>query len=110
ELREPVDRRHARRLDLLRHVERPGEDGHTARDRTRDLDVGGVVAVLARDERVLAGARGREEVDAELAAHDPALRLDVVRLEAAALEDALVRLAVRLEVALDTVLVAIERV
>ena len=34
-----------------------------ARDAARDLGVGRVVAVLAADERVLAGAGRREEVD-----------------------------------------------
>ena len=72
----------------------PARSGNSARarNRPRDLEVGRVVAVLARDERVLARPGRSEEVEAELPAHDPALRLDVVRLEAAALEDPLVRL------------------
>ena len=41
----------------------------------RDLEVGGVVAVLAGDERVLARARRREEVDRLAAAHHPRLGL-----------------------------------
>ena len=47
---------------------------------------------------------------AELAAHDPALRLDVVRLELAALEDPLVRLAVRSKLVASAGLVPVERV
>ena len=52
-----------------------GELGR-ARDAARDLEVGRVVAVLAGDERVLARAGRREEVDRLAAAHHPALRLD----------------------------------
>src|SRR5207253_254333 len=59
---------------------------------------------------VLARSSRREEVEAELAAHGPALRLDVVGLEAAALEDPPVRAAVRLEALPRAVLVAVERV
>src|SRR5207302_8782515 len=80
------------------------------RHRLGDVTVGGVVAVLTRDEDVLTGPGRREEVDAEFAAHEPALGLDVVRLESAADEDLLVRLAVRLEAALDALVVAVERV
>ena len=90
-------------------TERPREH-RGRRHGERDLEIGREVAVLAGDERVLARSRRREEVDAELAAHDPALRLDVDRLDPAAGEDPLVRLAVRLEAALDAVLVAVERV
>src|SRR5262249_24886859 len=68
------------------------------------------IAVLAGDERILAGAGRREEVDAELPAHDPALGLDVDRLDPAALEDPPVRLTVRLEAPAHALLVAIERV
>ena len=50
-------------------------EGRRARDRARDLDVGRVVAVLARDERVLAGARRREVVERLAAAHHPRLGL-----------------------------------
>src|SRR5207244_10328767 len=67
-------------------------------------------AVLAVDENMFALGRPREEVDAELAAHDPALRQDVVRLQLTAGEDRLVRLAVRLEALLDALLVAVEGV
>ena len=75
-----------------------------------DLEIGREVAVLAGDEGVLARPGRREEVDAELAAHDPALRLDVDRLDPAALEDLLVGRAVALEADPDAVLVAVERV
>ena len=64
-------------------------------DAARSFGVGEVVAVLAAHELVLARSRRREEVARLLAAHDPGLRLDEVRLEAAALEDPLVRLFVR---------------
>ena len=52
----------AGRLDLLRRVERR-RGTRRARHAARDLEVGGVVAALARDERVLARARRREVVD-----------------------------------------------
>ncbi len=109
ELAERLARRDARRLDLLRPVQRRGELG-TPRDALRDLGVGRVVAALAADERVLAGAGGREEVDGQLAAHDPALRLHRVGLDAAAVEDPVVRLAVALEARERALLVAVERV
>ncbi len=102
-------RRDTRRLDLLRCVERRGKLGCT-RHCLRDVAVGRVVAVLAGDEHVLTRARRCEEVDAELAAHDPALGLDVVGLEAAPLEHSLVRVAIRLEAAPQAVLVTVERV
>src|SRR5205823_10661448 len=95
--------------DLFRGVEGFGEDGRT-RSGLRNLEVAGVVAVLACDERVLAGAGGREKVDRELASHGPALGLNVVRLESEALEDAAVRAAVRLEAPLYAFLIAVERV
>ena len=109
ELGQPLDRRHSGRLDLLWRAERIGQDGG-ARNRLRHLEVARVVAVLAPDERVLARAGRRQEVDAELAAHDPALRLDVVRLQRAAGEDLLVRVAVRLEARAHALLVTVERV
>ena len=65
----------ARRLDEFRRFEPRREVGRP-RHRPRDLLVGGEVAVLARDEHVLAGARRREEVDRLAAAHHPGLRLD----------------------------------
>ena len=109
ELGERLARRHAGRLDLLRRVERRREL-RRARDAARDLGVGRVVAVLAADEGVLARAGRREEVERELAAHDPALGLHVVRLDAAALEDAVVGGAVALERRERALLVAVERV
>ena len=66
-----------RRLDSLGRDERLGKD-RRARHRACNLEVGREVAVLAGDERVLAGARGREEVDRLGAAHHPRLGLDVV--------------------------------
>ena len=89
ELGQRLDRRHARRLDLLGSVEPRRELGR-ARDAARDLEVGRVVAVLAGDQRVLARARRREEVDGLAPAHHPRLGLDGVVLEPAALEDAVV--------------------
>ena len=72
---------------------RPARPGSSAGRATaaRYLDVGGVVAVLAGHEhrsRPSPPARGSR---ATSSAHDPGLRLDVVRLEPAALEDPLVR-------------------
>ena len=81
-----------------------------ARDATGSLDVGEVVAVLAAHELVLARARRREEAERLRPAHDPGLRLDEVRLEAAALEHALVRLGVAVEARVEPRLVAVERV
>ena len=109
QLGERLDRLHARRLDLLRRVEARRELG-CARDAARLLDVGGVVAVLAAHERVLTRLRRREEVTRDVAAHLAALRLHLVHLEAAALEDPVVRLRVELEVPVEPLLVAVERV
>ena len=89
-------------------VEPLGNTG--ARNATRDLEVGGVVAVLAGDERVLARARRREEVDRLAPAHHPGLRLDRVVLEPAALEDPVVGALVQAEAPLQALLVAVERV
>ena len=61
-----------------------GGNSGGARHRARDLEVGGEVAVLAGDERVLARARRGEEVDRLAAAHHPRLGLDRVVLEPAA--------------------------
>ncbi len=61
QLRERLDRRRIRCLDLLRCGERRRER-RLPRDGARDLDVGRVVAVLAGDERVLTGSRRREVV------------------------------------------------
>ena len=90
-------------------VEPVGELGR-ARNGERDLEIGRIVAVLARHERVLARSRGREVVHRLLAAHHPALRRDAARLEAAALEDSLVRALVRLEADVEAGLVAVEGV
>ena len=81
-----------------------------ARNASRDLEVGCVVAVLARDERVLARSRRREEVDRLLPAHHPGLRLDLRELEARALEDAVVGALVLAEGDFQPGLVAVERV
>jgi hypothetical protein len=59
ELSQALDRRDAGCLDLLRRGQRVGE-GRRTRDRLRDVAVGRIVAVLARDEQVspeLDGAR-----------------------------------------------------
>ena len=76
----------------------------------RDLEVGRVVAVHAAHERVLARAGGREEVVRLVPAHLAALGLDLEELEAAALEDAVIRLRVLAEALVQTGLVAVERV
>ena len=89
-------RRRSGRLDLGGRVQPLGEL-RRARDPARDLEVGRVVAVLARDERVLARRRRGEEVDRLAAAHHPRLRLDGVVLEPAALEDAVVGALVEAE-------------
>ena len=52
----------------------------------------------------------RQEVVRQLAAHDPALRLHLLRLDAAALEDPVVGGAVPLERLVRALLVAVERV
>ena len=64
-----------------------GRELGRSRNRARDLEVGREVTVLARDQRVLAGARRRQKVDRLAAAHHPRLGLDREELEAAALED-----------------------
>jgi hypothetical protein len=76
----------------------------------RDLEIGSVVAVHARDQRVLARAGGGEEVDRLAAAHHPRLGLHRVVLEPAALEDPVVGLLVESEAPLEPLLVAVERV
>src|SRR6185437_2063321 len=91
--RERLAGRDPRRRDLLRLREARRELGGPWH-RAGDLEVGCEVAVLARDERVLPGARRREEVERLAAAHHPRLRLDVIRLEPAALEDRRVRATV----------------
>ena len=98
-----------RRLDLGGRVERVGEL-RRPRDAACDLEVGRVVAVLAGDEGVLAGAGRRQVVERLAAAHHPALRLDAGCLDAAALPDPLVGAPVRLEADVEAGLVAVERV
>src|SRR5262249_60731861 len=90
------DGRAARRLDLLGLVERLRELG-LPRDPARGVIVGVVVAVLATNEDVLAGLGRRHEARGFATAHDPGLRLDVVRLEPTALPDPLVGPLVRVE-------------
>ena len=90
-------------VERLRERRRP-------RHAARDLEIGGVVAVLAGDERVLAGARRRQVVDRLAAAHHPRLGLHRDRLDPAALEDPVVRALVLLEAHLEAGLVAVERV
>src|SRR5581483_12136232 len=94
---------------LLGPVERRREL-RRAGDAARDLGVRRVVAALATNEDVLARAGRSEEVERELAAHDPALRLHLDRLDATTLEDPVVRLPVQLEAPLGGLLVAVERV
>jgi hypothetical protein len=108
-LRESLDRRHARRLHLLRGVTAVGQRGRP-RDAARDLEISRVVAVLAGDERVLTRSGGREEVHRLLAAHDPRLRGDGGVLEAAALERTVVRLLLPPKARVQPRLVAVERV
>ena len=103
-------RRDARRLDLLgRRQSGPGTParaGRRARSprRPRSRRARSATSVFSPEPD------GREEVDRQLAAHDPALRLHGVRLDPAALEDPVVRLAVLLEARLGALLVAVERV
>ena len=89
---------------------RAGRELDCTRHAARDLGVGCVVAALAANEHVLAGARRSQVVDRQLAAHDPALRLHRDRLHPAAVEDPVVRLAVLLEAGFRALLVAVERV
>src|ERR1043166_1774192 len=70
ELRDVLYRPLSRGLDFFGPWQRFGEVG-CRRDAPGDLEVRGVVAVLARDERVLARAGGCEEVPASAPAHDP---------------------------------------
>ena len=109
EARELVDRRDAGRRDLGRRSSGSGNVGR-ARNAARDLEVGGVVAVLTGDERVLACARRRQVVDRLAAAHHPRLGLHRDGLDPAALEDPVVRALVLLEAHLEAGLVAVERV
>jgi hypothetical protein len=109
QLRERFAGARVRRLDLLGCPHALGEV-RRPRYALRDLEIGCVVAVLAGDEGVLAGAGRREIVDRLAAAHHPRLGLDGTGLETAALEDAVVGALVRLEAAVEAGLVAIERV
>ena len=84
--------------------------GGCARDGARNLDVGGEIAVLAGDERVLPRARRREEIERLLAAHHPGLGLDLGKLQADTLEDAVVRTSLELEAPRERLVVAVERV
>ncbi len=81
-----------------------------ARDAGSDLEIGSEVAGLAGHERVLAGARGREEVQRLLPAHHPGLGLHGRVFEPDALEHAVVRLLVLAVGDVEPRLVAIERV
>ena len=76
----------------------------------RDLLVGRVVAVLASDERVLTRLGRGQVVPALAAAHHPRLGLHGVHLEAAALEDPVVRIGVQAEALVEPLLVAVEGV
>ena len=109
EVGQRLDRRRAGRLDLLRLVQR-FRKRRGARDAAGGVVVGEVVAVLAADENVLAGFRGRHEAGRLFATHDSGLGDDVVRLEPAALPDALVCSLVRVEAPVEPRLVAVERV
>src|SRR5829696_4766547 len=107
--RERLDRLDAGRLDLDRGVETLGGLG-PARDAARDLEVGRVVAVLARHERVLPRARRSEEVERLAPAHHPRLRFHLVDLEPAPFEDPPVRGLVLPEADVEPFLIAVERV
>ena len=80
------------------------------RDAAGDLEIGCVVAALARDERVLARAGRRQVVERLVAAHHPRLRLYRVRLEPAALEHPVVRLEVLAKADVEAFVVTVERV
>ena len=75
-----------------------------------DLEIGREIAVLAGDERVLAGAGRCEEVHRLAPAHHPRLRLHGVIGDPAALEDAVVGRLVGAEALLEPGVVAVERV
>jgi hypothetical protein len=106
-LRDVGHRGHARRAHLFR-----GGQPVRQHDRlglgARHLDVGGV-AGRQRDV-VLAGRARRHVLVGAEAAHRPDVGLDAVPLEADAVEDAVVRLAVALIVGVERVAVAVERV
>ena len=92
-----------------RLVERLGKR-RNPRHATRDLEIGCVVAVRARDESVLARAGRGQVVDRLAAAHHPRLGLHGEDLELAAFEDPLVRTGMLLEADVEPGLVTVERV
>jgi hypothetical protein len=106
-LRQRLDRLDAGRLDLLGAVEAVRGLGQ-ARHPSSDLQVRGVIAVLARDERVLTGAGRTQEVGRLAPSHQARLGQHLVELEAAALEDPVVGLPVELEAPVEPFLVAVE--
>ncbi len=109
QLRQRVDRRSPRRVDRLGGAERRRELGR-AGNPACDLEIGGIVAVLAGDEDVLSGLGRCEEVPALAAAHHPRLGFDLIELQATALEDAVVGLRVQIEAPVEPLFVAIEAV
>src|SRR5439155_9131475 len=75
-----------------------------------DLEIGCIVAALARDEGIRPRLGRREVVAALTAAHHPRLDLDGLDLELAALEDPVVRARMQLEAPVEPLVVAVERV
>ena len=110
QLGERLDRRRSPGVATSSGAVEPRREARRARHGARHLEVGRVVAVLAGDERVLARARRREEVDRLAAAHHPRLGLHRVVVDPAALEDPVVGALVRAEADLEPGLVAVERV
>ena len=84
-LGEVVDRCDPRGRHLERLVELLGERGRP-RHAAGDLEIRGVVPVLAGDERVLTRSRRRQVVDRLGPSHHPRLRLHLVVLDLAAVE------------------------
>ena len=85
---------------------RGGRDGHPA----GELDVGGIAARRAQRHVVLAGRAGRHELVRPRAAHHAGIRVHHDVAHAAALEDAAVRVVVRLVGAVERGRVGIEGV
>ncbi len=108
ERREPLDRLGAGRLDLRRR--RLGRELRRRDDAARHLDVRGVVAAIADRDLVLAGGRRRHVLVGAGAAHEAGVRLDLPVDEAAAIEDARVRLLVQRVALVQARHVAVERV
>ena len=108
-LRQRLDRRHARCRDLLGGIMGFRKHGNT-RDAACDLEIRRIVAVLAGDERVLAGSRRREEVERLLAPHHPRLRLNLGVRDPGALEHPVVRTLDPLECDVEPGLVTVEGV